>query len=62
MKLYDFPLAPTPWRLRIYLAERGLESPRVSVNLREGAQRSPEFLAKNPHGSLPVSSSTTARG
>lgn len=54
MKLYDFPLAPNPRRLRIYLAEKGLEIPRVTVDLREGAQRRPEFLAKNPHGSLPV--------
>ena len=54
MKLYDFPLAPNPRRLRIYLAEKGIEIPRISVNLREGAQRTPEFLVKNPHGSLPV--------
>ncbi len=54
MKLYDFPLAPNPRRVRIYLAEKGLAIPRVAVNLRTGAQRAPEFLAKNPHGSLPV--------
>jgi glutathione S-transferase len=54
MKLYDFPLAPNPRRTRIYLAEKGLSIPLVTVNLREGAQRTPEFLAKNPHGSLPV--------
>ena len=54
MKLYDFPLAPTPRRLRVYLAEKGLEIPRIQVNLRLGEQREPEFLAKNPHGSLPV--------
>jgi glutathione S-transferase len=54
MKLYDFPLAPNPRRTRIYLAEKDLSIPLVMVNLREGAQRTPEFLAKNPHGSLPV--------
>ncbi|MBM4384455.1 MAG: glutathione S-transferase N-terminal domain-containing protein [Deltaproteobacteria bacterium] len=54
MRLYDFPLAPNPRRTRIYLAEKGLSIPLVLVNLREGAQRTPEFLAKNPHGSLPV--------
>jgi len=54
MKLYDFPLAPNPRRTRIYLAEKGLSVPLVMVNLREGAQRTPEFLAKNPLGSLPV--------
>ncbi len=54
MKLYDFPFAPNPRRLRIYLAEKGIEVPRVAVNLLAGEQRSAEFLAKNPHGSLPV--------
>jgi glutathione S-transferase len=54
MKLYDFPLAPNPRRLRIYLAEKGLAIPRITVDLRAGEQRAPEFLAKNPHGSLPV--------
>ncbi len=54
MKLYDFPLAPNPRRLRIYLAEKSLEIPTVTVDLREGQQRAPEFLMKNPHGSLPV--------
>jgi glutathione S-transferase len=54
MKLYDFPLAPNPRRLRIYLAEKGLAIPRVTVDLRAGEQRAPEFLAKNPYGSLPV--------
>jgi glutathione S-transferase len=54
MKLYDFALAPNPRRLRVYLAEKGLEIPRVSIDLRAGEQRRPDFLAKNPHGSLPV--------
>jgi glutathione S-transferase len=54
MKLYDFPLAPNRRRTRIYLAEKGLSIRLVMVNLREGAQRAPEFLARNPHGSLPV--------
>ena len=54
MKLYDFPFAPNPRRLRVYLAETGIEIPRVTVDLRAGEQRAAEFLAKNPHGSLPV--------
>ena len=54
MRLYDFPLAPNPRRLRVYLAEKGIEIPKLTVDLREGAQRAPGFLALNPHGSLPV--------
>lgn len=54
MKLYNFPFAPNPRKLRVYLAEKGIEVPLVMVNLPKGEQRTPEFLAKNPLGSLPV--------
>lgn len=59
MKLYAFFVAPNPTRVRLYLAEKaaagkdlGIEE--VSVNLREGEQKSPEHLARNPLGKLPV--------
>ncbi len=52
MKIYDRPLAPNPRRLRIFAAEKGLKIPYEMV---EGNRnRQPEFLAKNPAGSLPV--------
>lgn len=54
MKLYFFPVAPNPTRVRTYLGEKGLSVPQVRVNLTEGEQRTPEFLAKNPKGTLPV--------
>ena len=54
MKLYDFPLAPNPRKLRVYLAEKGIEIPKVRVDLTRGEQNTPEFLAKNPTGGLPV--------
>ena len=54
MKLYVFPVAPNPTKVRSYVAEKGIEIEQVMVNLREGAQRRPEFLAKNPLGGLPV--------
>ena len=54
MKLYDFPFAPNPRKLRVYLAEKGIEIPRVTVNLTKGEQVAPEFTAKNPMGGLPV--------
>ncbi len=54
MRIYDFPFAPNPTKLRVYLAEKGLEIPRVVVNLLQGEQRAPAFLAKNPLGGLPV--------
>lgn len=54
MKVFDFPGAPNPKKLSVYLAEKGITLPRETVNLLEGATRSPEFLQKNPMGGLPV--------
>ncbi len=54
MKLYEFALAPNPRRVRVFLAEKGIEIPKVQVNLREQEQLKPEFLAINPFATLPV--------
>jgi len=54
MKLYDFALAPNPRKVRIYLAEKGIDIPRQEINLAAGEQRSPEFLKINPLGQVPV--------
>ena len=54
MKFYDFALAPNPRRLRIFLAEKGINVPNEQINILEGKNRTPEFLAKNPAGGLPV--------
>ena len=54
MKLYDFPPAPNPKKVRVYLAEKGISLPIEPVDAIKGANRTPEFLAKNPLGGLPV--------
>jgi glutathione S-transferase len=54
MKLYDFVLAPNPRRVRIFLAEKGIEVPMVQVNTRTREQFAPEFEAKNPNCAVPV--------
>ena len=54
MKLYSFPVAPNPARVEFYLAEKGIALEKVQVNLAEGEQQSPEHLARNPKGVLPV--------
>lgn len=55
MKLYDENLpAPNPRRVRIFLAEKGLTIPLVRVKLAEGGHKTPEFLAKNSLGQIPV--------
>lgn len=54
MKLYDYPLAPNPRRVRIFLAEKGITVPTVQVDLRAGEQFSPEFRSINPECTVPV--------
>jgi len=54
MKLYDSAMAPNPRRVRIFLAEKGIEVPIVPVDIGKAENRQPEFLARNPMGGVPV--------
>jgi len=54
MKLYDCHIAPNPRRVRIFLAEKGVEIERVELNIAEGDNLKPDFLAINPRGLLPT--------
>ena len=54
MKLYDYRTAPSPRRVTMFLAEKGIEVPKVQVDLRAGEQFSPEFRAVNPDCTVPV--------
>lgn len=54
MKFYDCATAPSPRRVRIFVAEKGLDIPKHEVNLREGEQLSDWFKAKNPTCTVPV--------
>lgn len=54
--LYDWHNGPYPARVRIALAEKGMQSQArfVSINLRNGEHKTAEFRAKNYSGTLPV--------
>ncbi len=59
MKLYIFPVAPNPTKVRLYLAEKSaggaeISLTEVTVNLREGEQNRVEHLARNSFAKLPV--------
>lgn len=54
MKLYDMVNAPNPRRVRIFLAEKGIEIERQEVDIRAGENLQPEYLAVNPRGVLPA--------
>lgn len=54
MKLYNLPLGMNPRRVRIFLAEKGVGIETVDIDMMKGENRTPEFLAMNPMGTLPV--------
>jgi glutathione S-transferase len=54
MLLYDTKTAPTPRRVRIFLAEKGIEVPTQQIDLQKGENLSAEMRAKNPLGKIPV--------
>lgn len=54
MKFYDYRSAPSPRKVRLFIAEKGLDIPTVEVDLRARAHQEPAFLAKNPGATVPV--------
>jgi glutathione S-transferase len=48
MKLYDAGRAPNPRRVRIFLAEKGVEVPLVPVDIGKLEHKTPAFAAVNP--------------
>lgn len=56
MKVYEFKGFPNPARVRLALAEKGLidDVEFIHVDVPNGESRSPEFLAINPSGAVPV--------
>jgi glutathione S-transferase len=54
MKLYDGGRAPNPRRVRIFLAEKGIDIPTEQVDLGALAQRSQGYTAINPMQRVPA--------
>ena len=54
MKFYDCAPAPSPRRVRIFIAEKELDIPAVEVDLRSGEQHVDAFTTINPHRTVPV--------
>lgn len=53
MLLYEDERAPNPRRVRIYLAEKGIEVPRRQVDIMAGEHKTPAMLELNPYARLP---------
>jgi len=54
MKLYDCTQAPNARRVRIFMAEKGIEIPRVEVDIPAGENLNSAFRSKNPRGVIPT--------
>jgi glutathione S-transferase len=53
MLLYN-SIGPNPKVVRMFMAERGIDIPRVEVDLRGGENRREPYVAKNPAGQCPA--------
>ena len=54
MKLFDGGRAPNPRRVRVFLAEKGIDVPLEPVDMGAFGHKSPEIAAKNPLMRLPI--------
>ncbi|MCH8048028.1 MAG: glutathione S-transferase N-terminal domain-containing protein, partial [Planctomycetes bacterium] len=54
MKLYDCKPAPNPRRVRIFMAEKGIEIETVQIDLGSGEQFGEVFMKINPDCAVPV--------
>ena len=54
MKLYDFPGAPNPRRVKIFAAEKNISLDLINCDMAKREHKTSEFLAKNPSGKIPV--------
>ena len=54
MKILQTQTAPNPRRVRIFLAEKGIEVPYEELDLMKGALKTPEFSRLNPLQRVPV--------
>lgn len=54
MKLYDLAGPPSPRRVRVFMAEKGIELEIIPVNIRKGEHLKPEFMAINDRCTIPA--------
>lgn len=54
MKFYDCNTAPSPRRVRMFIAEKGLEIDTVNIDLRAGEQMGDAYRKINPNCTVPA--------
>ncbi|MDH3446067.1 MAG: glutathione S-transferase family protein [Deltaproteobacteria bacterium] len=54
LKLYDFKSSPNCQRVKVVLEEKKIPYETVNIDLRAGAQKTPDYLNINPYGKVPA--------
>ena len=54
MTLYETKTAPNPRRVRMFLTEKGVGVNYAQIDIEKGENLTPEMLAKNPLGKVPI--------
>lgn len=54
MKLYDYPPSGNGYKVRLALAALTIPYEYIPLDILAGQTRTPEFLAKNPNGRIPL--------
>ena len=54
LRLYDYLESGNGYKVRLLLHQLGREFERVELDILAGATRTPEFLARNPNGRIPL--------
>lgn len=54
LRLYDYWESGNCYKVRLLLAQLGMPFEKVSLDILKGDTRTPEFLAKNPNGRVPI--------
>jgi glutathione S-transferase len=53
LKFYD-SIGPNPHIVRMFMAEKAIDMPKQTVDLRGGENRQADHLKRNPHGQMPA--------
>jgi glutathione S-transferase len=54
LKLYDYLPSGNSYKVRLVLAQLGIPYERIDIDILKGQSRTPEFLAMNPNGRIPL--------
>jgi glutathione S-transferase len=54
LRLYDFFDSGNGYKARLALAQLGLPHEIIEIDIEKGESRTPEFLARNPNGRIPL--------